>query len=161
MHQRLPQEEFPQSLLPRSHRIYYSTLGILETKCFRSRTLLCPELPAHQHCSSINTTSCSLTFPTKLLLLKGSFLLTHLMCFVKINVKGRKGRRSSLASEKMPNLLEILLKSMISSATSLQNPLPWLFIQIKLHSAKQNKKCQPCAAVSDPWTAHPCCLLHG
>lgn len=40
---------------------------------------------------------------------------------------------------------------MASSATSLQNPLPWFFIQIKLHSAKQNKKYQPCVVVSDPW----------
>lgn len=48
-----------------------------------------------------------------------------------------------LASENVPHLLEILRKSMVSSATSPQNPLPWFSIQIKLHSAKQNKKIKP------------------
>lgn len=80
---------------------------------------------------------------------------------LKRNVKGRQGRRRFLAAENMPNLLEIPLKLMVSSATSSQNPSPRFFIQIKLLSAKQNKKYQPCVVVSDPGTAHPCWLLHG
>lgn len=38
-----------------------------------------------------------------------------------------------LASENVPHLLAILLKSMVSAATSPQDPLPQFSIQIKLH----------------------------
>lgn len=129
------------------------------------------QLPAHQHRSScqapappsphiLSVKYFSRHLSYQAFALKGSSLLTHPTNFIKRNVKGRKGRRS-LASENVPNLLMMLLKSMVSSATSLQNPLPWFFIRIKLHSAKQNKKYQPCVVVSDPRAAHPCWLLHG
>lgn len=130
-----------QPPLPTSHRIINIILHFLYRMVLNQDLLsswaLFVQLPAQHHCSF-----CQAPAPPYLLYKilfhaswKVPFSSLTWCVLLQRNAKGQKRKKKISGFWKCARSIRDSTKINGISSTSLQNPLPWFFIQIKLHSA--------------------------